>query len=173
MSPRPSTPVKVPASAANNTPATLDPDMRSQINTLLLRDGHVSKIQDALLHALNSNSSNWPTLVQSHALSLLRTGEITTFPLLLRRIIDDVREASSSSTTSSSVSANGKASGATTNGDSSKRVNGTSSSSSSLSSSSSPEKPNLAVPDAVVEEALRVTRESLEAVCEMDEQGTS
>jgi hypothetical protein len=43
MSQQPSTPVKVPSSAANNTPATLDPDLRSQINTVLLRDGHVTK----------------------------------------------------------------------------------------------------------------------------------
>jgi hypothetical protein len=39
----PSTPVKVPSSAANHTQATLDQDLRSQINTVLLRDGHVSK----------------------------------------------------------------------------------------------------------------------------------
>jgi len=39
----PSTPVKVPSSAASYTPATLDPDLRSQINTLLIRDGHVAK----------------------------------------------------------------------------------------------------------------------------------
>lgn len=43
MSNNPVTPVKVPSSAANYTPATLDPDLRSQINTVLLRDGHVSK----------------------------------------------------------------------------------------------------------------------------------
>lgn len=43
MSQRPSTPVKVPSSAADYTPATLDPDLRSQINTILLRDGHVPK----------------------------------------------------------------------------------------------------------------------------------
>jgi hypothetical protein len=38
-----STPVKVPSSAANYTPATLDPDLRSQINTLLIKEGHVTK----------------------------------------------------------------------------------------------------------------------------------
>lgn len=43
MSGNSSTPVKVPSSAANYTAATLDPDLRSQINTVLLRDGHVSK----------------------------------------------------------------------------------------------------------------------------------
>ena len=43
MSQPPSTPVKVPSSAANYTPATLDPDLRSQINTLLIRDGHINK----------------------------------------------------------------------------------------------------------------------------------
>lgn len=43
MSQPPSTPVKVSASAANYTPATLDPDLRSQINTLLIREGHITK----------------------------------------------------------------------------------------------------------------------------------
>jgi hypothetical protein len=40
---KPSTPVKVPSSAANYTAATLDPDLRSQINSILLKEGHVSK----------------------------------------------------------------------------------------------------------------------------------
>ena len=43
QNPPPSTPVKVPASSASYTPATLDPDLRSQINTVLIRDGHVAK----------------------------------------------------------------------------------------------------------------------------------
>ncbi|KAG6016028.1 hypothetical protein E4U43_004341 [Claviceps pusilla] len=150
MSQPPSTPVKVPSAAVNNTPATLDPDLRSQINSLLLRDGHVAKIQESLLHALNSNSTNWPTLIQAHALSLLRSGEITTYPALLRRVLEDVREASSNSVRNGSKS----------NGDAlSKKVNGT----------VAPfEKPNLAMPESVIDEALRVTRESLEAVCEID-----
>ncbi|TWU72621.1 hypothetical protein ED733_004142 [Metarhizium rileyi] len=150
MSQQPSTPVKVSSAAANNTPATLDPDLRSQINTVLLRDGHVTKIQEALLHALNSSSTNWPTQIQSHALTLLRSGEVTTYPALLRRILDDVREATNPNPSK------------TPNGDA-KRVNG----------STIPEKPNLAVPPAVIDEALRITRESLEAVCEIDEHTTS
>ena len=43
MSQPPSTPVKVPGSATTYTAATLDPDIRSQINAVLLRDGHISK----------------------------------------------------------------------------------------------------------------------------------
>ncbi|KAK4062090.1 uncharacterized protein Triagg1_10056 [Trichoderma aggressivum f. europaeum] len=182
MSQRPSTPVKVPPSAANYTPATLDPDLRSQINTILLKDGHVTKsvpipppspprkqlanmptpcrIQEALLHALNSNSSNWPTAIQNHALTLLRSGEVTTFPALLRRVLDDVREGQPS--TSSTSSANGKSS-ATTNGNGdTKKTNGASSS----------EKLPLAIPTSVIEEALRITRESLDAVCEIEEKGS-
>ncbi|KAG5934333.1 hypothetical protein E4U59_006296 [Claviceps monticola] len=150
MSQSPSIPVKVPSHAANNTPATLDADIRSQINALLLRDGHVKKIQEALLHALNSHSTNWPTLIQNHALSLLRSGEISTYPALLHRVLEDVREASSRSFS------NGKK----TNGDApSKKVNGT---------AAPTEKPSLAVPGVIIDEALRVTRESLEVVCEMD-----
>ncbi|GFP57299.1 hypothetical protein ACSS6W_010431 [Trichoderma asperelloides] len=160
MSQRPSTPVKVPSSAANYTPATLDPDLRSQINTILLKDGHITKIQEALLHALNSNSSNWPTTIQNHALALLRSGEITTYPALLRRVLEDVREGQPSSTSS----ANGKSSSAATtngNGDT-KKTNGTPAS----------DKSPLAIPTSVIEEALRITRECLDSVCEIEEKGS-
>ncbi|KAH0495378.1 hypothetical protein TgHK011_008936 [Trichoderma gracile] len=164
MSQRPSTPVKVPPSAANYTPATLDPDLRSQINAVLLKDGHVAKIQEALLHALNSNSSNWPTAVQNHALNLLRSGEVTTFPALLRRVLDDVRESqpSASSSSTATSSANGKSSAATngSGADANKKANGAS------------DKPPLAIPTSVIEEALRITRESLDAVCEIEEKGS-
>jgi hypothetical protein len=187
MSQRPSTPVKVPSSAANYTPATLDPDLRSQINTILLKDGHITKlvfrktatpykekeshpltsnsylsrIQEALLHALNSNSSNWPTTIQNHALALLRSGEVTTYPALLRRVLEDVREGQPSSTSST----NGKSSSATAttngNGDT-KKTNGTPAS----------DKPPLAIPTSVIEEALRITRECLDSVCEIEEKGS-
>ncbi|KAG5665158.1 hypothetical protein HG530_013993 [Fusarium avenaceum] len=155
----PSTPVKVPSSAANHTQATLDPDLRSQINTLLLRDGHVAKIQDALLHALNSHSTNWPTAIQTHALNLLRSGEVTTFPALLSRVLEDVRHDSALNPMSSSSNGTSAKSGA--NGDGPKTNGATDG------------KPNLAVPESVVEEALRVTRESLEAVCEIEDEGAA
>ncbi|KAF9775215.1 hypothetical protein IL306_006702 [Fusarium sp. DS 682] len=154
-----STPVKVPSSAANHTQATLDPDLRSQINTVLLRDGHVSKIQDALLHALNSHSTNWPTAIQSHALALLRSGEVTTFPALLSRVLEDVRHDSALNPVPSS--SNGTSAKPATNGDAPK-TNG-----------AADAKPSLAVPESVIEEALRVTRESLEAVCEIEDEGTA
>ncbi|KAG4262298.1 hypothetical protein BFJ72_g14487 [Fusarium proliferatum] len=175
----PSTPVKVPSSAANHTQATLDPDLRSQINTVLLRDGHVSKyaplslasfyhdnplthyprIQDALLHALNSHSTNWPTAIQSHALALLRSGEVTTFPALLSRVLEDVRHDSALNPIPSS--SNGTSAKPATNGDATKTNGATDA------------KPSLAVPESVIDEALRVTRESLEAVCDIEDEGTA
>ncbi|KAJ4309885.1 hypothetical protein N0V84_011262 [Fusarium piperis] len=154
----PSTPVKVPSSAANYTAATLDPDLRSQINSVLLHDGHVPQIQEALLHALNSDSANWPTTIQSHALALLRSGEVTTFPALLRRVLDDVRHDSALNPVSSST--NGKPA---TNGDAAK-ANG-----SSTTASETAKTPGLAMPESVVDEALRVTREHLEAICDIDD----
>jgi hypothetical protein len=45
----PSTPVKVPSSAANYTAATLDPDLRSQINSTLIKEGLVTKYVSATL----------------------------------------------------------------------------------------------------------------------------
>lgn len=158
MSQPPSTPVKVPPSASSYTPATLDPDLRSQINTLLIRDGHINKIQDSLLHSLNSNTSNWPTLVQAHALSLLRSGEVSTYPALLARVLDDIR----------SDSLAGSGGGAKpTNGDSAKG------SSNGNSNTATSDKTSLAVPESVIEDALRTTRESLEALCEVEDDGSS
>lgn len=119
------------------------------------------RIQEALLHALNSHSTNWPTLIQTHALTLLRSGEITTFPALLRRVLDDVRHDSALNPASSSAngtSTNGK----NTNGETAK-VNGAAAGESS----------GLAIPESVVEEALRTTRESLEAVCELEDGGAN
>lgn len=182
MSQRPSTPVKVPSSAANYTPATLDPDLRSQINTILLKDGHitklvllttipkpvpltqflpVSRIQEALLHALNSNSSNWPTTIQNHALTLLRSGEVTTYPALLRRVLEDVREGQPSSTSSTNGKSSSAAAATNGNGDT-KKTNGTPAS----------DKLPLAIPTSVIEEALRITRECLDSVCEIEEKGS-
>ncbi|KAK8144075.1 hypothetical protein G3M48_006367 [Beauveria asiatica] len=174
MSQRASTPVKVPSSAADYTPATLDPDLRSQINTILLRDGHVPKIQERLLHALNADSSNWPTVIQSHALQLLRSGEVLTFPALLRRVLDDVQEATAkaattttttamaTTTTSSSSSSSTAAAAATTNGKAAPTTNGSTTTTNDV-------KLALAVPQAVVEDTIRVTKECLESVCEIED----
>jgi hypothetical protein len=95
-------------------------------------------------------------MVQSHALSLLRSGEITTFPALVKRVLDDVRQntPSASSSSGSAKSTNGaEANGKKVNGDASARQQG------------------LALPQAIVEEALKITRECLEAVCEIEENG--
>ncbi|KLU89079.1 hypothetical protein MAPG_08056 [Magnaporthiopsis poae ATCC 64411] len=156
---------KVPSAASTYTPATLDPDLRSQINTLLLKDDHVTKIQETMLHSLHSHPANWPTAVQSHALSLLRSGDITTFPALVRQVLDDVRQSTqvaSLSTNAPGKATNGAAAAAAAdvngkkvNGDVSGRLQG------------------LAIPQAVIDDALKVARESLEAVCEVDENGAS
>ncbi len=119
-----------------------------------------TRIQEALLHALNAHASNWPTAVQNHALALLRSGEETTYPALLRRVLEDVRADSATSSSSASTTKNGSK---TPNGDT-KKVNG--------AADPAGDKPSLALPDSVVQEALRVTRESLEAVCDVDEAGS-
>ncbi|KAI1448426.1 hypothetical protein ABKA04_000880 [Annulohypoxylon sp. FPYF3050] len=152
------TPVKVPSSAASYTPATQDPDLRSQINVLLLREGHIAKIQEHLLHSLNAHTSNWPSAVQTHALALLRSGDVTTFPALVQRVLKDVRHdtlaaaASETSATETNGASNGN------------KVNGTNGSSNNASG-----EPSLAVPQAVVDAVLKLTRECLESVCEIDD----
>ncbi|KAK4456886.1 hypothetical protein QBC42DRAFT_280341 [Cladorrhinum samala] len=186
----PSTPVKVPPSAANYTAATLDQDLRSQINSLLIKEGHVTKIQEHLLHSLNANPANWPTLIQNHALSLLRSGEVASFPTLIKRVLDDVRHDTAlapplpysgsnppTPTPSKAVPANGEEGGATTNGATTNGASATNGS--SISVSTTPlnkdpnQRPSLAVPQAVIADALRVTREALEAVVDIDENGTT
>ncbi|KAJ0386835.1 hypothetical protein COL922a_003610 [Colletotrichum nupharicola] len=168
MSGASSTPVKVPPSAANHSAATLDPELRSQINTLLLKEGHVTN--------LNANQANWPTLIQNHALNLLRNGEVTTFPALLRRVLDDVRQDTLNPPAPSTASPSTSKTNGTTDKD--KKTNGASSTptaaAGTAASAADPNNPpSLAVPAAVVEEAIKVTRDSLEAVCEIDNAGGS
>ncbi|KAI1457720.1 hypothetical protein F4805DRAFT_427092 [Annulohypoxylon moriforme] len=172
------TPVKVPPSAASYTPATQDSDLRSQINMLLIREGHIAKIQEHLLHSLNAHTSNWPSAVQTHALALLRSGDVTTFPALVQRVLKDVRHdtlaaaaAAASTTDSSSTNANAETNG-TSNGKAG--VNGTSNGNSNNGSSAGAGAGgsgdnNLAVPQAVVDAVLKLTRECLESVCEVDD----
>lgn len=128
-----------------------------------------NRIQDQLLHSLHANQANWPTLIQNHALNLLRSGEVTTFPALLRRVLDDVRQdtLNPSSTTSPSTS---KTNGTTAGGaEKNKKTNGaTSTPTPAAGAAADPNTPpNLAIPAAVIEDAIKVTRESLEAVCDV------
>ncbi|SPQ22556.1 3bdd3172-8828-4099-8408-f3d14d6c6f64 [Thermothielavioides terrestris] len=167
----PATPVKVPSAAANYTAATLDPDLRSQINSLLIKEGHVTKIQDHLLHALHAHPSNWPTTVQNHALSLLRSGEVSSFPALLRRVIEDVRQDTALSpnangSTGKAVNGASEENGGGAGGVNGKKAEG-------VNGATNNARPSLAVPQSVVEEALLVTRECLDAVCEMEESGAT
>lgn len=87
--------------------------------------------------------------MQAHALSLLRSGEVTNFPALLRRVLDDIQA-------ESAVVGKSATNGKTPNGDA-KKVNGAGSAVGSL-----------ALPPGVVDEAIKVARESLGEVCELD-----
>ncbi|KAI0377795.1 hypothetical protein F5Y04DRAFT_169691 [Hypomontagnella monticulosa] len=171
-----STPAKVPASAAAYTPATQDPDLRSQINMLLIREGYVAKIQEQLLHSLNAHPSNWPSAVQSHALTLLRSGDVTTFPALVRRVLEDVRletAAANANAVSSSNSSSDNSNNAATNGEVNGSANGNSNGTSKNGTADANGNASLAIPQAVVEAVLKVTRECLESVCEVDDGGAT
>ncbi|OTA66751.1 hypothetical protein K449DRAFT_462751 [Hypoxylon sp. EC38] len=173
------TPVKVPASATAYTPATQDQDLRSQINALLIKEGYVNKIQEHLLHSLNAHPSNWPSTVQSHALTLLRSGDVTTFPALVRRVLEDVRHdttaaaSSSSSSTSTSTTENGTNGGEVNGSSANAATNGASKANGAPSSSSGTTEGSLAIPQAVIDAVLKVTRECLEAVAEVDDGATA
>ncbi|KAI5928668.1 hypothetical protein F4810DRAFT_16890 [Camillea tinctor] len=169
MSHPPSTPVKVPNSATNYTPATLDPDLRSQINTLLLREGHINKIQEQLLHSLDAHSANWPSAIQSHALALLRSGEVSTFPALIQRVLEDVRHDTAAVAAEAEANNNNTKNGTEKNG---AELNGAATTNGNNGNKNGTADANLAIPAAVVETVLKVARESLEAVCEIDDGAT-
>ena len=108
--------------------------------------------------------------MQNHALSLLRSGEITSFPALLRRVIEDVRQETAAGagppfgSAANGIEVNGKKSSA--NGTpSAGELNGNS----AIGAPSS----SLAIPNSVVDEALKVTRDSLETVCAIEENGAT
>ena len=113
------------------------------------------RIHEALLHALDSNTANWPSQVQAHALHLLRSGEVSTYPELVRRVLDDVRADAPSSTTTTTKDSSSSA----------KQSNGEGSASDKAGS--------LALPQSVVDEALKTTRECLGEVCEVEDGGGS
>jgi hypothetical protein len=131
------------------------------------------RIQDSLLHALHSHQSNWPTVIQTHALSLLRDGEVSSFPALLRRVLEDVRQdtalapnGTTNGTTTKAVNGASEENGASVNGKKSDGTNGT-------SSNGAGARPSLAIPQSVVDDALKVTRDCLDTVCDIDESGAT
>ncbi|KAF8866733.1 hypothetical protein BDZ45DRAFT_578003 [Acephala macrosclerotiorum] len=128
----PITPLRIPKAVATYNQDTQDYDLRSQINIQLLDTGHIHTIHETLLHALHADPTNWPSRIQAHALRLLRSGEITSFPKLMERVLADIKRDQRKLAASGGV------------GD-----------------------PGLAIPAAVVEEGVRVTKDSLEQVCEV------
>ncbi|RFU28844.1 hypothetical protein B7463_g7482, partial [Scytalidium lignicola] len=153
MASDPTTTVRVPKAVSTYSTTTQDPDLRSQINTVLLREGHVAKIQETLLHALNANPTNWPTLIQDHALELLRSGQCTTFPTLMERVLADVRRDTEESREKEAAEIGDATGKSNSNG----------------SGGGGGGEGKLALPKNVVEEGVRITRECLEQVCEIVE----
>jgi hypothetical protein len=151
-----SAPVKAPSSAADYTPATLDPELRSQLNAVLIRDGHIAKIQDHILHSLHSHQSDWPTAVQNHVLALLRSGDVTSFPALLRRVLEDIRTDTLSQSNETSTT------GRSSNGDKKGGANGA-----AASDANGAQAKGLALPQSVIDDAVKVTRESLNEVLDV------
>lgn len=99
--------------------------------------------------------------MQQHALQLLRSGEVSTFPALIRRVLEDVRNDTQAKSNDESSTKNGEVNGNGTATNGKSKVNGAN----AAAANNHP----LAIPNAVVDDVLRVTRGSLEAVCEIDE----
>ncbi|KAJ4423947.1 hypothetical protein N0V82_001375 [Gnomoniopsis sp. IMI 355080] len=173
--------IKIPRTAASYTPATMDMDLRSQLNIALIAKGHDKKIQEHLLYTLNSQPTNWPTQVQNRALALLRSGDVTTFPQLLKQVLEEVRKETVLKPTSSST--NGASNGESS---SSVQVNGNSSGGSGKKTNGASNNPgpgpgeasnlhqntttSLALPQIAVDEAMKVTKEALLDVASFDEE---
>ena len=117
------------------------------------------RIQETLLHALNASPQNWPTLIQNHALTLLRSGECTTFPVLMSRVLSDIKSDTQLRDSTSSTSTNSL----TTNGTKGKKKEDEARNGKGENGQS------LALPKNVVDEGVRITRECLELVCEVVE----
>ncbi|KAK8138920.1 hypothetical protein PG984_002300 [Apiospora sp. TS-2023a] len=138
-----------------------DEALRSEINAILIHDGTADKIREQFLHSLNSHPSNWPSAIEAHALSLLRSGEATTFPALINRVLEDVRQ-DTALAAAAEEGKNGEANGTATNGNNKKAANGTASDANKL-----------AIPATVVQDLLRVTREHLDEVVYVEDEEAS
>lgn len=99
-------------------------------------------------------------MIQEHALALLRSGDCTTFPALLTRVLDDIK----ADTAAVRSQEGGKENGASTNGGTAKAV--------TAAAVTIPGKgeggKNLALPKGVVEEGVRITKECLDLVVEVE-----
>ena len=132
------------------------------------------------MHSLDAHPSNWSSAVQAHAVSLLRNGEVTTFPALIRRVLEDVRQdTSGASNNSNPSSANGAAAadsnnGTDKNGAGAAETNGVNGTKKAGVNGVAPaEGGSLAIPPAVLESVLKLARESIESVCPIEDGGGS
>ncbi|KAI4597001.1 hypothetical protein KJ359_004911 [Pestalotiopsis sp. 9143b] len=146
MSPPPPTKAKVPAAADQYSSATLDSEARNEVYKILIHDGYIEK--------LHSDPSNWPTALEQRGVELLRSGEATTFPVLIRKVLEEVRH----DTQAKGSAKNGEVNGATTNGKA-KAANGTGGSGDN----------SLALPADVIQDLVRYTKELLKEVMETDD----
>ncbi|KAF3012956.1 hypothetical protein E8E14_001775 [Neopestalotiopsis sp. 37M] len=148
MSPPPTKP-KLPAAADQYTSATLDSEARNEIYKILIHEGYIEK--------LHSDPSNWPTALEQRGVELLRSGEATTFPILIRKVLDEVRH-DTQARGSKDLSKNGEVNGAATNGKA-KTANGTGGAADN----------GLALPPDVVQDLVKYTKELLKEVMETDD----
>lgn len=93
---------------------------------------------------------------------------MTTFPALLRRVIEDIRH---DTALGGGLSAKANTNGTTEVNGTKKSANGDNANNGTSAAGAGA--PSLAVPQSVVEDAIKVTRECLEMVCEIDDSGAT
>jgi hypothetical protein len=98
---------------------------------------------------------------------------VSSFPALLRRVLEDVRQdtalapnGTTNGTTAKAINGASEENGAGVNGKKSDGTNGT-------SSNGAGARPSLAIPQSVIDDALKVTRDCLDTVCDIDESGAT
>lgn len=125
------------------------------------------------MYTLNAHPNNWPTQIQNRALALLRSGEATTFPSLLKQILDEIRKETvidpKPDSAANGSSSNGNESSVQVNGAGGKKANGAGPGPGEASNLHQNNSTSMAVPVAVVEEALKATKEALASVAEFED----
>ncbi|KFY00319.1 hypothetical protein O988_03357 [Pseudogymnoascus sp. VKM F-3808] len=135
-----------------------DPDLRSEINAQLIKDGHIDRIHNHLSHILASDSSDWPTRIRQHALTLLRSGHANchNFPALIEKVLADIRSDTNAARREAAARRQAEEKGEPVGVTKDKRdVRATR------------EAGSLEIPAVVMQEGVRITRECLETVVEV------
>ncbi|KAI9741996.1 MAG: hypothetical protein M1834_000385 [Cirrosporium novae-zelandiae] len=145
----PSTAPSIPLPASSSFPqgTSLPPALRTQLNTALLTTHTIDTLQITLLTSLQQ--TGWAERVRARALQLLRSGECTNYGEVMSRVCEEVRgelDGTGSQMKQRRQSMNG-------NGGENNNSSG---------------KVDIKIPEKVVKDGIRVVKEALEEVVDIE-----